>query len=188
MRKAVKEWAAVIEALGQGKQTLLIRTSPPPVNEFMLYPTLGRGQTLKPEYDALRQAADRLIKPDQVHIEYFCRVTDTLRISLEKCLRLDKYFVWSSEHVEKYLTQGRGGTACVWLVRAFKLPSVLVIPRTVGGNLSWYNHKEDVSTAGAVPVLNESDFGQTTKVISKLCQGGQLHSDVTVIKLSDGNL
>lgn len=185
MRKGVKEWAAIIEGLGSGKQTLLIRTSPPPINEFLLYPTLGRGQAVKPAFDGLRAATERTIRKNEVEIEFFCRVVDTLRVSLENCLKLDGYFVWTREHVERYLTHGRSGSACIWLVRVFKLPSKVIIPRAVGGNIAFYNHKEEISTEGAEGVLTESQFAELSKEIRKLCQGGKVHSDVKVMKLSD---
>jgi len=37
----LKEWSPVIEALGTGKQTLLIRALTPRYEEFLLYPTFS---------------------------------------------------------------------------------------------------------------------------------------------------
>ena len=37
--KCINEWNATIEALGQGKQTILIRKYGTTLNEFLLYPT-----------------------------------------------------------------------------------------------------------------------------------------------------
>ena len=41
IRKCLNEWNATIEALGQGKQTILIRKYGTTVNEFILYPTVS---------------------------------------------------------------------------------------------------------------------------------------------------
>ena len=46
--KCLKEWNATIEALGHGKQTILIRNYKTNVSEFLLYPTVS--YTLKDNY------------------------------------------------------------------------------------------------------------------------------------------
>ena len=38
-QKCLKEWNAVVEALGQGKQSILLRSYGTSLNEFLLYPT-----------------------------------------------------------------------------------------------------------------------------------------------------
>ena len=47
-QKCLKEWNATIEALGQGKQTILIRNYKTNVTEFLLYPTVS--YALKDDY------------------------------------------------------------------------------------------------------------------------------------------
>ena len=39
LTKCINEWNATIEALGQGKQSILIRKYGTSINEFLLYPT-----------------------------------------------------------------------------------------------------------------------------------------------------
>lgn len=39
--KCLNEWNATLEALGQGKQTILIRKYGTTLNEFLLYPTVS---------------------------------------------------------------------------------------------------------------------------------------------------
>jgi len=39
--KCINEWNATIEALGQGKQTVLIRKINTTQKEFLLYPTIS---------------------------------------------------------------------------------------------------------------------------------------------------
>lgn len=39
--KCINEWNATIEALGQGKQTILIRKYGTSLNEFLIYPTVS---------------------------------------------------------------------------------------------------------------------------------------------------
>ena len=42
---SLNEWNAIIEALGHGKQTILIRKYGTNINEFLLYPTIGYTKT-----------------------------------------------------------------------------------------------------------------------------------------------
>ena len=46
--KCLNEWNATIEALGQGKQSILIRKYGTNVNEFLLFPTVS--YALKDDY------------------------------------------------------------------------------------------------------------------------------------------
>ncbi len=46
--KCINEWNATIEALGQGKQTILIRKYGTNIDKFLLYPTVS--YTLKDNY------------------------------------------------------------------------------------------------------------------------------------------
>ena len=46
--KCLKEWNATIEALGQKKQSILIRTYKTNLKEFLLYPTVS--YALKDDY------------------------------------------------------------------------------------------------------------------------------------------
>ena len=46
--KCLKEWNATIEALGQGKQTILIRNYKTNISDFLLYPTVS--YALKDDY------------------------------------------------------------------------------------------------------------------------------------------
>ena len=39
--KCLNEWNATLEALGQGKQTILIRKYDTTLKEFLLYPTIS---------------------------------------------------------------------------------------------------------------------------------------------------
>ena len=39
--KCLNDWNATVEALGQGKQTILIRNTGTTLKEFLLYPTVS---------------------------------------------------------------------------------------------------------------------------------------------------
>jgi len=39
INRSIKEWNAIVEALGQGKQSIIIRNYNPAHEDFLLYPT-----------------------------------------------------------------------------------------------------------------------------------------------------
>ena len=78
--KGFKEWNAVVEALGQGKQSILMRTYSTTNKEFLLYPTFSYAN--KDDYLDMFKTNDQkfveehalpLKKDGQVEIKYFAR-------------------------------------------------------------------------------------------------------------------
>ena len=76
--KCLKEWNATVEALGQGKQSILIRNYKTNLNEFLLYPTVS--YAMKDDYldsfqknyhDFVENNVLPLKKDDEVLIKYY---------------------------------------------------------------------------------------------------------------------
>lgn len=79
--KCLKEWNTIIEALGRGKQTILIRNYKTNVTEFLLYPTVS--YVLKDGYlDSFQGKYQSFVeenvlpdkKEDKVLIKYFAKL------------------------------------------------------------------------------------------------------------------
>ena len=92
----MKEWNATIEALGQGKQTTLIRNYKTNVKEFLLYPTVS--YTLKDDYldsyqeeyqDFVRSKSLPDKKEDKVLIKYFASVEKIVEKPVSRYLHLN---------------------------------------------------------------------------------------------------
>ena len=158
----MKEWNATIEALGQGKQTILIRNYKTNVTEFLLYPTVS--YALKDDYLESFQTKYRDFvesnslpdkKMDKVLIKYYA----TLKKIIEKPVSRipsDKNYIWTREHVKNYMT---GKTAYIWVLRVYKLKEPYWAEPAPGA-VRYANLKEEVSLEGMEPVLSDSEFSK----------------------------
>lgn len=160
INKCLKEWNATIEALGTGKQTILIRNYKTNVKKFLLYPTVS--YALKDDY--LDSFQDKYIdfvkdntlpekKGDKVLIKYYATLKKIIETAVTS-IPPDKNYIWTRDHVKNYVT---GRTAFVWLLRVYKLSEPYWAPPTPGA-IRYANLKEEVSLDGIEPVLSDVEF------------------------------
>lgn len=165
--KCLNEWNPVIEALGQGKQTLLVRKYVTTLNKFLLYPTVS--YTLRSDYQESFQekyqsfASDNeLPKIDgkKMEVKYFAKVQKVIEKHSKKNKSfLKDYYVWTPEHVKSYIG---GKKAYIWILRVYALKKPVMAERTKG--IRYSNLLEPV-TLDAVPVLSDAEFDNTVKEI-----------------------
>lgn len=160
--KCLKEWNATIEALGQGKQTILIRNYKTNVTEFLLYPTVS--YTSKDDYLKSFQGKHQKFiaknslpekKGDKVLIKYFATLEKIIENPVFR-ITSDKNFIWTRDHVKNYMT---GKTAFIWVLRVYNLKEPYWAETTLGA-VKYANLKEEVSLDGMEPVLTDSDFSK----------------------------
>lgn len=159
--KCLKEWNATIEALGQGKQTILIRSYGTTSESFLLYPTVSYANKddyldgFKPEYQSF---VEENALPDKegnkVAIRYYATVERIIEKIPSAVNRLQKNYIWTSQHVRNYLN---GKKAQVWVLRVYKLKEPYMAEPTPGA-IKYANLKEEVSLEGIKPVLDDSEF------------------------------
>lgn len=173
--RGIKEWCSVIEALGSGKQTILIRKRPPVYPEILLFPTFNYYQknvNLPEVFDAqfqspfaasARACAQKTMK--QAHedmladINYWAHVDQIVEVTDKKVFeKLKKHYIWSPEHVLAYAESANEGRLHVMILRVNKLPEVARAARTGGGLPDLYKHYEKVKLNGSKPVLSDSEF------------------------------
>lgn len=156
-KKGFKEWNAVVEALGLGKQSILIRTYSTTIKEFLLYPTFS--YAIKDDYLAMFKANDQkfveehalpLKKDDQVEIKYFARIEEIIEKSPSRIGSVDKLHIWSNDHVKNYLKNKK---AFIWALRVYKLKEPFFTERNNG--MLFANLKKGTSLDGMEPVLND---------------------------------
>jgi len=166
-KKGFKEWNAVVEALGHGKQSILIRTYSTTNKEFLLYPTFS--YAIKDDYLDMFKANDQkfveehalpLRKNDQVEIKYFARIEDIIEKSPSRIGSVDKLHIWSKDHVKDYLKNKR---AFIWVLRVYKLKEPFFAERNNG--MLFANLKKGASIEDIEPVLRDKEF---QSIISKL--------------------
>ncbi|MEN6552014.1 MAG: DUF1802 family protein [Methanobacterium sp.] len=159
-KKALKEWNATIEALGEGKQTILIRTYGTHINEFLLYPTnhyaLKEGflNSFKDDFKPfVEKNAISTMENNQVEIKYFARVEKIVEKIPYHIDYLDDFFVWTKEHVRSYLKRKK---AFIWVLRVYKLKNHVRVDPAVG--IKYVNLNESISLKGLDPVMDNDQF------------------------------
>ena len=184
----VKEWAAVIEALAQGKQIIMIRgekPKPTPV-PLLLYPTFsyfaGKSASLdkkfKPEYvemaksigeETMRQAHEGSI----VTIRYFAEVTDSAQVDYKyDWSAIEPYFIWKKEHTREYALSR--SSVYIWFVRVYKLPTPVITPAKGSGSLTTYLHDEKIVVEEPDAVMSDQEYTiLKSKMLARLPASGK---------------
>lgn len=180
MRIAFKEWAVIADALGTGRQIVILRKGGISEGrggfqvdhpEFLLFPTLFHQQreSVLPEAQA---RFDQLEFPsaDVLRLEYFCRVISWRRIeSLAEAQRLEGQHVWKPEVVAERFEWGRSKAIFALAVRTYRLPKKIDLPmsQAYGGCKSWIELEQDIDVSAAQPVLSDSEFTERLKQFEK---------------------
>lgn len=145
--KCLKEWNATIEALGQGKQSILIRNYKTKITEFLLYPTFSYAS--KDTYlDNFQMIHHKFVeknrfpmkKGDKVLIKYFATLENIIEKPVSK-IPGAKNYIWTIDHVKNYIT---GKNAYIWVLHVKKLKKPHWAEPTHGA-LRFANLKEEVS-------------------------------------------
>lgn len=159
--RCLKEWNATIEALGQGMQTILIRSYGTTLDGFLLYPSVSYAHKdnyldgFQSQYqDFVESNAFPEKEDDKVPLKYYANVEKIVQMSPSSVGRLKSKYIWTSEHVRNYL---RGEKARIWVLRVYQLKKPY-FDKPRKGVIKYAKLKEDVSLEGMVPVLSESEF------------------------------
>lgn len=169
IKNCLNEWNATIEALGQGKQTILIRKYGTSHKELLLYPTVSYTRrknfidNFKNEYKQFVEdnALPKRIKTKS-EVKYFAIVEEVIVKDSSKIDSLINYHIWTKEHVKSYL----GAKAYVWILRIYKLKKPIIADRTMA--IVYANLLEKVSLDGIKPILNDEEFSKIFEKINKI--------------------
>jgi hypothetical protein len=170
---ALKEWAVVVWALGQGRQVLLLRKGGLAdarsefrltANEFFLYPTYEHQQAelLQPQFGKMfPTVAAEAPAAGELCFRHYAVVSDAVQApSLDRMKRLRRAFVWNDSFLQKRYAYRPELPLHVLLVRTYRLSQPLRVaerPRYAGCR-SWVELEESLSTQGALPVLSDEVF------------------------------
>ena len=170
INKGIKEWNAIIEALGQGKQTILIRTYKTSLKKFLLYPTFS--YTIKDNYfESFQNKYQSFVKENalpkkkdkKVEIKYYATLEKIAKKSVQNAIYLQNFYIWTPEHVKSYLKRKN---TYIWTLRVYKLKEP-VMAESIPGPIVYANLKNEVSLEGIEPVLNDEEFSKTIEAIRK---------------------
>jgi hypothetical protein len=176
---ALKEWAAVVGALENGRQILLLRKGgileqsqknrfSITHNEFLFFPTYlhqSRGE-LKPEGQEDLESVTA--EPEQVRITTAGVVSDILKIeSRQQIDRLDDEHVWTASLIDMRFNYKPKNPLYLVLVRAYRLhePVRLANLPAYAGCKSWVPLDQPLATGGALPVLDDVKYEHRRKAI-----------------------
>ena len=157
--KCLNEWNATIEALGQGKQTILIRKYDTTLKEFLLYPTISyanKDDVLDSFQEDYKEFANENLLPNgenrTFEVKYYAKVDEIIEKSSSRIGAFNKFHIWTREHVKNYL--GRK-PAKIWVLRVYKLDKPQKLQRSNG--MLYANVDKPVQLEGK-PVLSEEEF------------------------------
>ena len=173
MHAAFKEWAVIVDALGQGEQIIILRKGG--ISEgpggfklehprFLLFPTLfhqQRESVLPAAQARFDQIASQFPPPDKLRFEYFAEVAAESKLnSLADANALRGQHIWRDEVITERFDWGRDKAIFALAVRVFRLPLPVELPvrSEYGGCKSWIELDHDLATTGASPVLSDAAF------------------------------
>ena len=154
--KCLNEWNATLEALGQGKQTILIRKYGTTLNEFLLYPTISyanKDNVLDSFKD--KEFAKNNLLPTGSHsyeVKYYATVEEIIDKPSKRIGAFDKFHIWTPNHVKDYLGRNNGK---IWILRVYKLNETQMLERTRG--MKYANVNKPVKLEGK-PVIPNDEF------------------------------
>ena len=174
---ALKEWCAVVDALGNGMQTIMIRKYLPAHNEFFLYPTYGFSKRRnyldlyfqEQHHDFVRQSVEAKEK-GRTEIRYYALISDVIRVRREnfgKLRNLAKYYIWSPDHVMNYFKDEKVKDAYIWVIRVYKIPKPQSINDLGRGGVRYVYLPTGISTAGTIPIIDDAEFQSLTGEIKR---------------------
>jgi len=179
---ALKEWAVTINALGQGKQLLLMRKGGISEQgkdfrvihpEFLLYPTYEHQQSdlLKTihQYELQRTIND-CTSPEIISFSHWARVEQVIDLTEQwKLKNLFPYHIWTSDYADKRFRWKPTRPLSILLLKVYKLEhpqNIPLLPR-YGGCSSWVDLAEEVSLGTVTSVLPDDDFERSIDLICK---------------------
>ena len=161
--KCLNEWNATLEALGQGKQTILIRKYGTNLNEFLLYPTVS--YTIKKDFlnsfqDKDFAKSNLLPAGDNPYeVKYYATVEEVIDRPSSRIGTFNKFHIWTRDHVKNYL--GRNN-AKIWILRVYKLDESQMLKRNKG--MRYANVDKPVKLEGK-PVIPDKEFNKLKEEI-----------------------
>ena len=169
---ALKEWAAVCQALSTGRQIVLLRKGG--IHEaagefeldhrqFLFFPTYlhqSRGE-LKPEaHEGVRPHS---AEPSRITLSLAGQVTDILQLSSRQQLdEIDDQHVWTGSLLDMRFNYRPENPLYLLIVRAFRLAKPVTIVNTpaYAGCKSWVPLDAPIDASNAVPALDDAAFAR----------------------------
>jgi hypothetical protein len=177
---ALKEWAAVCNALATGRQIILLRKGG--IYEsagefelehpsFLFFPTYLHQNLKMLKSEAHAGFEPRTAEPEKIPLSLAGHVTDILQLkSRAQMDRLDTQHIWTAPLIDMRFNYRPENPLYLLLVRAYTLPQVITVENTpaYAGCKSWVPLEQEISTSAATAVLSEEEFTQRQNLVKTL--------------------
>jgi hypothetical protein len=174
---ALKEWAVVCSALGEGRQIILLRKGgiyesggefEIEHRQFLLFPTY-----LHQNAEMLREKERGGLtvvsaEPQKIQISLGGEITDIVAMKDRESMdRLEEEHIWSSKLIDMRFNYRPENPLYLLLVRAFRLGSAVMVENTpaYAGCKSWVPLENGVDTRNSVPVLTDARYSDVRSLI-----------------------
>jgi hypothetical protein len=174
---ALKEWSAVVDALGNGIQAVLLRKYPPTHQKFFLYPTYMfsihknyLSSYFQPNYHDFVKNSVKLKQKGRTVIHYYAEVNEVIKIKktdFEKLRNLRNYYIWSLNHIFNYFKDEKIKEAYIWVLKIYKIPEPQLINDLRSGALKYAKLLINIPTRGGTPVMDNQRFLSTISEIKQ---------------------
>lgn len=178
---ALKEWAATIEALRQGRQILLLRKGglhdaggvfELEHRQFWLFPTqLHQASALvKPQHRDLLEMTSHINK-QHIKIQCFAQVERVWKLDEAAQSTLEHApHIWSDDYLALRFGYQPGHSLAAIALRVWQLPQAqIVTPDTkYFGCRSWVELNQSLSLEGATPVLSDAEFASHLEPLARI--------------------
>ena len=164
LTKCINELNATIEALGQGKQSILIRKYGTSINEFLLYPTTSYAN----KDDVLDSFQDKEFVKNNLlptgenrtyEVKYYATVEEVIDKPSSRIGAFNKFHIWTRDHVKDYLGRKE---AKIWVLRVYELDEHQMLKRSNG--MLYANVNKPVKLEGE-PVIPDKEFNKLKQEI-----------------------
>jgi hypothetical protein len=170
MFPAFKEWQVVVEALGAGEQTLILRKGGiaedqggfrPKAGRFWLFPTHFHAQRAQTKPAAFARAPAPAASGGEIVLRFFAEtVHHAFLTDGESIRRLDPFHLWTEAIIRERYEWSKPPGVHVLLVRVHRLGTPLSFPLTsaMRGRRSWIDPAHDPAARPSQPVLTDAAF------------------------------
>lgn len=183
---AFKEWAVICRALGDGRQSLILRKGGvaeaggqfrPEHDRFLLYPTFFHEQHrtgIKPDLLPLLDRAEAERAPEGViRFTHFVEVASVFHATdLDRALALNPFHGWTADAVRQRF-QYRTPGLFVLTARTRRLAQPVERPERpeYAGCKTWVDLGTPVATEGAAPALPDAEFERLARAVAGVLTG-----------------
>ena len=167
---ALKEWSLVCDALADGRQVVLLRKGgiyesagefEVEHRRFVLFPTVVHQKASHLKESERAKLSPQSAEPAIITLRAAGEVTDIIELrDRAQMSAIDDAHIWAQPLIDMRFDYRPENPLYLLIVRAWRLAEAVRIPNTLAyaGCKSWVPLDQPVSTAGAVPVLDDTEF------------------------------